>query len=46
VTDCVVGPSLCEPVIGQLMFDLMVDCAHNTLGPRPESPNLPLLKLK
>lgn len=49
VTDCVIGPPLCEPLIGQLVLeelDLVVDCARRSLGPRPESPNLPLLKLK
>jgi predicted aspartyl protease len=49
VTDCVIGPPFCEPLIGQLVLeelDMVVDCARNTLGPRPESPNLPLLKLK
>ncbi len=49
VTDCVVGPPLCEPLIGQLVLeqlDLVVDCGRKTLTPRPESPNLPLLKLK
>lgn len=49
VTDCVIGPPLCEPLIGQLVLeelDLIVACARKTLGPRPESPNLPLLKLK
>lgn len=49
VTDCVIGPPLCEPLIGQLVpqeLDLVVDCARRQLGPRPESPNLPLLKLK
>jgi hypothetical protein len=49
VTDCVIGPPMCEPLIGQLVLeelDLVVDCARNTLRPRPESPNLPLLKLK
>lgn len=49
VTDCVIGPPLCEPLIGQLVLeqlDLVVDCARRTLTPRPESPNLPLLKLK
>nr|VFJ51789.1 MAG: hypothetical protein BECKFW1821B_GA0114236_101025 [Candidatus Kentron sp. FW] len=49
VTDCVVGPPLCEPLIGQLVLealDLVVDCQHQRLGPRPESPNRPLLKLK
>lgn len=49
VTDCVIGPPLCEPLIGQLVLeelDLIVDCARRQIGPRPESPNLPLLKLK
>jgi predicted aspartyl protease len=49
VTDCVVGPPLCEPLIGQVVLeqlDLIVDCGRKTLTPRPESPNLPLLKLK
>jgi predicted aspartyl protease len=49
VTDCLVGPPLCEPLIRQLVLeelDLVVDCARQALGPRPESPNLPLLKLK
>lgn len=49
VTDCVIGPPLCEPLLGQLVLeelDLIVDCARRSLGPRPESPNLPLLKLK
>jgi hypothetical protein len=49
VTDCVIAPPLCEALIGQLVLeelDLVVDCARNTLGPRPESPTLPLLKLK
>lgn len=49
VTDCVIGPPLCEPLIGQLVLeelDLLVDCPRRRLGPRPESPNLPLLKLK
>ncbi len=49
VTDCVIGPPLSEPLIGQLVLeelDLVVDCSSKTLGPRPESPNLPLLKLK
>lgn len=49
VTDCVIGPPLCEPLIGQLVLeelDLLVDCNQHSLCPRPESPNLPLLKLK
>jgi len=49
VTDCVIGPPLCEPLIGQLVLeelDLHVDAAGKRLIPRPESPNRPLLKLK
>jgi len=49
VTDCVIGPPLCEPLIGQLVLeelDLLVDCNQHTLHPRPESPYRPLLKLK
>lgn len=49
VTDCIIGPPLCEPLLGQLVIeelDLIVDPARKTIGPRPESPNLPLLKLK
>ena len=49
VTDCIIGPPLCEPLLGQLVLeelDLIVDASRKTIGPRPESPNLPLLKLK
>ena len=48
-TDCVVGPPLSEPLIGQIVMealDLVADCTNRTLGPRPESPDYPLLKLK
>ena len=48
-TDCVVGPLLSEPLIGQLVLeglDLIADCTNRTIGPRPESPDYPLLKLK
>ncbi|MDI6752492.1 MAG: aspartyl protease family protein [bacterium] len=47
--DCVVGPPLCEPLIGQIALeemDLVVDCKDQRLKPRPESPRLPLLKCK
>ena len=47
--DCIVGPPLSEPLIGQVVLeslDLVADCANRTLGPRPESPDRPLLKLK
>ena len=47
--DCIVGPPLSEPLIGQIVMeglDLVADCTNRTLAPRPESPDLPLLKLK
>jgi len=47
--NCVVGPPSSEPLVGQVVLetmDLLVDCAQQTLTPRPESPFLPLLKLK
>ena len=48
-TDCIVGPPFSEPLIGQIVLerlDLVADCNRRTLGPRPESPDKPLLKLK
>ena len=47
-TDCVVGPPLSEPLIGQVVLeslDLTADCRNQTLAPRRESPDNPLLKL-
>ena len=47
--DCIIGPPSSEPLIGQIVLealDLVADCANRTLGPRPESPDNPLLKLK
>ena len=47
VTDCIVGPPLSEPLIGQVVLerlDLIADCANRTLTPR--HPDYPLLKLK
>ena len=49
IAECIVGPPLSEPLIGQIVLaalDLVADCANRTLGPRPESPDYPLLKLK
>lgn len=49
VTDCIIGPPLSEPLLGQMVLeelDLVVDCGRKTLTVRPESPHLPLLKLK
>lgn len=48
-TDCIVGPPLSQPLLGQIVLealDLVVDCAKRTLGPRPESPDYPLLNLR
>ena len=47
--DCIIGPPSSEPLIGQIVLealDLVADCGNRTLGPRPESPDLPVLKLK
>ncbi len=47
--NCVVGPPNSEPLLGQVILetlDLLVDCSQQKLIPRPESPFLPLLKLK
>ena len=47
--DCVVGPPLSEPLIGQIVLerlDLIADCTNRILIPLPESPDYPLLKLK
>ncbi|MCY4119396.1 MAG: retroviral-like aspartic protease family protein [Acidobacteria bacterium] len=49
ITECVVGPPLSQPLLGQIVLealDLVVDCAKRTLGPRPESPDYPLLNLR
>jgi clan AA aspartic protease len=47
--ECVVGPPNSEPLLGQVpleIMDLLVDCVEQKLVPRPESPLLPLIKLK
>lgn len=47
--DCIVGPPNSEPLLGHVVLetmDLLVDCTQQKLVPRPESPYLPLLKLK
>lgn len=49
MTDCLVGPPGCEPLIGQLVMerlDLIPDPVKRTLTPRPESPLRPTLKMK
>jgi predicted aspartyl protease len=48
-TDCIVGPPLSEPLVGQIVLeelDLLADCTNRKLIARPESPDYPLLKLK
>ena len=48
-TECIVGPPLSEPLLGQIVLerlDLLADCQNQQLRPRPESPYYPLLKLK
>lgn len=48
-TDCLVGPPLCEPLIGQLVLerlDLVLNPLKKTITPHPDSPYLPHLKLK
>jgi hypothetical protein len=47
--DCIVGRPASEPLLGQVpleIMDLLVDCPRRRLMPRPESPLLPLLKLR
>ena len=49
ITDCVVGPPSSRPLIGHIVLarlDLVADCRNRTLGPRPESPDHPVLKMK
>lgn len=46
---CIVGPPLSEPLIGQVVLeslDLLADCVKRELRPRPESPYMPLIKMK
>lgn len=47
--NCVVGPPNSEPLLGHVVLetmDLLIDPVQQRLVPRPESPFLPLLKLK
>ena len=49
ISECVVGPPLSEPLIGQIVLEalaLVADCTNRTVAPRPKSPDSPLLKLK
>ncbi len=45
IAECILGPPTSNALIGQIVMerlDLIVDCANQTLFPRPESPVLPL----
>ena len=47
-TECVVLPQGADALVGQLVMerlDLIADCRAQTLHPRPESPDLPLMRL-
>ncbi len=47
-TECVVVPAGADALVGQIVMerlDLVADCVRQTLGPRPESPDRPLLRL-
>ena len=47
--ECIIGPPASEVLLGQIpleIMDLLVDCSQQKLVPRPESPLLPMLKLK
>jgi predicted aspartyl protease len=47
--NCVVGPPNSEPVLGQVILEMMVllvECGEQKLVPRPESPYLPSHKIK
>jgi clan AA aspartic protease len=47
--ECIVGPPTSEVLLGQVpleVMDLLVDCNQRKLIPRPESPFLPLLKVR
>ena len=47
LTECIVVPEGAEALVGQVVMetlDLIPDPVHQTLGPRPESPERPLLR--
>lgn len=49
IGDCLIGPPLCEPLLGQLVMerlDLVVNPRSQTITVNPTSPFLPHLKLK
>ena len=47
-TECIVLPQGTDALVGQLVMerlDLVADCVAQTLHPRPESPDRPLMRL-
>ena len=47
-TECIVLPQGADALVGQLVMerlDLVADCVAQTLHPRPESPDRPLMRL-
>lgn len=49
MAECIVLPPRAEALIGQVILeslDLVVDCQRKILGPHPDSPIYPSLKLK
>ena len=45
---CIVTPPGTEALIGQIIMeelDLVADCRNQTLGPRPEAPDAPVMRL-
>lgn len=48
IARCIVLPQGSDPLIGQVIMeelDLIADCLNQTLAPRPESPDRPLLRV-
>ena len=47
-TECIVLPRGAEALVGQLVMerlDLIADCVNQTLSPRPESPDRPMMRV-
>lgn len=47
-TECIVLPRGAEALVGQLIMerlDLIADCVNQTLSPRPESPDRPMMRV-
>ena len=47
-TECIIVPTGADALVGQIVMerlDLIADCTSQTLTPRPESPERPLVRL-